>query len=111
MAQLAITSMFSRFMLAGKRASISTKSFAAFKSPVAPLFATWVRIALRMVIYLGREFRWLFPENRANPRQFASFHCQTGPERVFVLALDLDALPVFSDRQASSPVSAIPVGE
>jgi hypothetical protein len=28
-----------------------------------------------------------------------------------VLALHHDALPVFSDRQASSPVSAIPVGE
>ena len=51
------------------------------------------------------------PKIARNPRQFVRFLWQTGTEKVLRLALHLDSLPVFSDRQVSSPVSSIPVGE
>ena len=51
------------------------------------------------------------PNIARNPRQFASFRCQTRQEKVLHASVTLDALPLFSDRQASSPVYAIPVGE
>jgi hypothetical protein len=39
-------------------------------------------LPLRHTVCSAEKFASLFPENRAKPRQFASFHCQTGLEKV-----------------------------
>jgi hypothetical protein len=50
-------------------------------------------------------------KSREIPANSLVFIVKPDQRKSFVLALHLDALPIFSDRQASSPVSAIPVGE
>jgi hypothetical protein len=54
----------------------------------------------------------VFPrKSREIPANSLVFIVKPEQRKSFVLALPLHTLPVFSDRQASSPVSAIPVGE
>jgi len=50
-------------------------------------------------------------KSREIPANSLVFIVKPEQRKGFVSALHLDTLPVFSDRQSSSPVSAIPVGE
>jgi hypothetical protein len=66
---------------------------------------------LRHTVWSGRN-PLVFPsKSREIPANSPGFIVKPGQRKSFVLALHLDTLPVFSDPQASSPVSSIPVGE
>jgi hypothetical protein len=50
-------------------------------------------------------------EAAPNPRQFAYFHFQTGPEKIFILKPQRPFGAVFSVGQIGSPVSSVARGE